>query len=177
MVQLLIHVRLHHAHKPPRGYRQGILCNPVRRSANFRATTSPRARSSRPSSPSTARSAWDHALGLRLPDNQGAEARADQRTGRDVVHVTDVPRRLSTASLPRRGRRVLRMQENHGRRRTPFLMRFRSGRPFGFAGILSMRHGETGSRLATCAITSRPTNELDGQDPRPDAGELASGCA
>jgi putative SOS response-associated peptidase YedK len=51
-------------------------------------------------------------------------------------------------------------RKNHGRRRTPFFVRLRSGRPFGFAGIWPMLHGEKGTRLATCAIATCPPNEL-----------------
>jgi len=51
-------------------------------------------------------------------------------------------------------------QKNDGPRRTPFFVRLKSGRPFGFAGIWSMKHGEKESRLATCAIATCPPNEL-----------------
>jgi putative SOS response-associated peptidase YedK len=51
-------------------------------------------------------------------------------------------------------------RKNAGRRRTPFFVRLRSGRPFGFAGIWSFRRGEKGTRLATCAIATCPPNEL-----------------
>jgi hypothetical protein len=78
------------------------------------------------------------ALGLRVAHRQGAEARSDQRTCRDLVQLTDVPGRLPT----------------------PSFVRFRSGRPFGFAGIGSTRHGEKGARLATCAIATCPPKEL-----------------
>src|SRR6476661_93161 len=36
-------------------------------------------------------------------------------------------------------------------------------RPFGFAGIRSMKRGEKGTRLATCAIATCPPNELMGK--------------
>jgi putative SOS response-associated peptidase YedK len=42
-----------------------------------------------------------------------------------------------------------------GRTKTPFFIRLRSRRPFGFAGIWSARRGEVGNRLVTC-----PANEL-----------------
>jgi putative SOS response-associated peptidase YedK len=45
-------------------------------------------------------------------------------------------------------------RRNDGHRRTPFFIRLKSGRPFGFAGIWSRRHGEKGTRLATCAIVT-----------------------
>ncbi len=51
-------------------------------------------------------------------------------------------------------------RRNDGRWRTPFFVRLRSGRPFGFASIWSMLHGEKETRLATCAIATCPPNEL-----------------
>jgi putative SOS response-associated peptidase YedK len=51
-------------------------------------------------------------------------------------------------------------RKNDGRRRTPFFVGLRSGRPFGFAGIWSMKHVEKKPRLATCAIATCPPNEL-----------------
>ena len=51
-------------------------------------------------------------------------------------------------------------KKNDGRRRTPFFIRLRSGRPFGFAGIWSMRRDGKGTRLATCAIATCAPNEL-----------------
>jgi len=119
-----------------------------------------RPRSSKPSSPSTQRSAWADALGLCHADGPGAEARAYQRTGRD----------LSTSPMFRdafRRHRCLvvadgfyEWRKNDGRRKTPFFVRLRSGRPFGFAGIWSMKHDDKGTRLATCAIVTCPPNEL-----------------
>jgi len=47
-----------------------------------------------------------------------------------------------------------------GRTKTPFFIRLRSGRPFGFAGIWSTRRGEAGNRLVTCAIVTCPPSEL-----------------
>jgi putative SOS response-associated peptidase YedK len=47
-----------------------------------------------------------------------------------------------------------------GRTKTPFFVRLRSDRPFGFAGIWSLRRSEVGSRSATCAIVTCPPNEL-----------------
>ncbi len=47
-----------------------------------------------------------------------------------------------------------------GRRKTPFFVRLRSSRPFGFAGIWSLRRTEVGARSATCAIVTCPPNEL-----------------
>jgi putative SOS response-associated peptidase YedK len=47
-----------------------------------------------------------------------------------------------------------------GRTKTPFFIRLRSGRPFGFAGIWSLRRSEAGARSATCAIATCPPNEL-----------------
>jgi putative SOS response-associated peptidase YedK len=47
-----------------------------------------------------------------------------------------------------------------GRRKTPFFVRLRSGRPFGFAGIWSLRGSEVGSRSPTCAIVTCAPNEL-----------------
>jgi len=40
-------------------------------------------------------------------------------------------------------------RKNDGRRRTPFFIRLKSGRPFGFAGVWSMKNDEKESRLAT----------------------------
>ena len=51
-------------------------------------------------------------------------------------------------------------RKNDGSRRIPFFIRLKSGRPFGFAGIWSLKRGEKGTRLATCAITTCPPNEL-----------------
>jgi putative SOS response-associated peptidase YedK len=51
-------------------------------------------------------------------------------------------------------------RKNEGRRRTPFFIRLRSGRLFGFAGIWSIKRGEKGTQLATCAITTCPPNEV-----------------
>jgi putative SOS response-associated peptidase YedK len=51
-------------------------------------------------------------------------------------------------------------RKNDGRRRTPFFVRLKSGRPFGFAGIWSLKRGEKGTRLVTCAIATCPPNEL-----------------
>ena len=51
-------------------------------------------------------------------------------------------------------------KKNDGRRRTPFFIRLKSGRPFGFAGIWSLKRGEKGTRLATCAIATCPPNDL-----------------
>jgi putative SOS response-associated peptidase YedK len=51
-------------------------------------------------------------------------------------------------------------RKNDGRRRTPFFICLKSGRPFGFAGIWSLKHGEKEARLATCAIATCPPNEL-----------------
>jgi putative SOS response-associated peptidase YedK len=51
-------------------------------------------------------------------------------------------------------------RKNDGRTRTPFFIRLKSGRPFGFAGIWSLKRGDKGSRLATCAIATCPPNEL-----------------
>ena len=47
-----------------------------------------------------------------------------------------------------------------GRRKTPFFIRLRSSRPFGFAGIWSLRGTDVGTRSATCAIVTCPPNEL-----------------
>jgi putative SOS response-associated peptidase YedK len=52
-------------------------------------------------------------------------------------------------------------RRNDGRRRTPFFIQLRSGRPFSFAGIWApMRREVKGARLATCAIATCPPNEL-----------------
>ena len=45
-------------------------------------------------------------------------------------------------------------------RGTPFFIRLKSGRPFGFAGIWSLKRGDKGTRLATCAIATCLPNEL-----------------
>jgi putative SOS response-associated peptidase YedK len=60
-------------------------------------------------------------------------------------------------------------RKNDGRRRTPFFIRLKSGRPFGFAGIWSMKRGENGRSLATCAIATCPPNALMAKfhDPMP----------
>jgi putative SOS response-associated peptidase YedK len=47
-----------------------------------------------------------------------------------------------------------------GRTKTPFFIRLQSGRPFGFAGIWSLRRSEVGSRSATCAIVTCAPNQL-----------------
>ena len=51
-------------------------------------------------------------------------------------------------------------RKNDGGCRTPFFVKLRSRRPFGFAGIWSMRHGEKGTRLAHLRHRNAPTNEL-----------------
>jgi SOS response associated peptidase (SRAP) len=91
---------------------------------------------------------------------QGAEARADQRTGRDLVHLTDVPGRLPTPSFLVVADGFYEWRKNDRRRGTPFFIRLRSGRPFGFAGVWSMKHDGKGTHLATCAITTCLPNEL-----------------
>ncbi len=47
-----------------------------------------------------------------------------------------------------------------GRRTTPYFIRLRSGRPFGFAGIWSSQRAPVGTRFATCAIVTCAPNEL-----------------
>jgi putative SOS response-associated peptidase YedK len=51
-------------------------------------------------------------------------------------------------------------RKDDGRTRTPFFIRLKSGRPFGLAGIWSLKRGEKGTRLATCPIATCPPNEL-----------------
>src|SRR5262245_22421 len=51
-------------------------------------------------------------------------------------------------------------RKNDGRKRTPFFIRLKSGRPFGFAGIWSLKRGDKEARMATCAIATCPPNEL-----------------
>jgi putative SOS response-associated peptidase YedK len=51
-------------------------------------------------------------------------------------------------------------RKNDGRTRTPFFIRLKSGRPFGFAGIWSLKRGDKGTRLGTCALATCPPNEL-----------------
>ena len=51
-------------------------------------------------------------------------------------------------------------RKNDGRKRTPFFIRLKSGRPFGFAGIWSLKRGDKRTRLATCALATCPPNEL-----------------
>jgi hypothetical protein len=55
---------------------------------------------------------------------------------------------------------VYEWRKNRVRRRTPFFIRLKSGHPFGFAGIWSMKHDEKWTRLATCAIATCPPNDL-----------------
>src|SRR6476659_2025460 len=50
--------------------------------------------------------------GFVSPHVLGTKARADQRAGRDLVHLTDVPGCLSPSSLPCRRRRLLRMEKD-----------------------------------------------------------------
>lgn len=61
-----------------------------------------------------------------------------------------------------------------GRTKTPFFIHLHSGRPFGLAGIWSLRRSEVGSRSATYAIVTCPPNELNSEDPQPDAGDTPS---
>ncbi len=49
---------------------------------------------------------------------------------------------------------------NDGARKTPYFIRLRSGRPFGFAGIWSLHRTAVGGRSATCAILTCSPNEL-----------------
>jgi putative SOS response-associated peptidase YedK len=46
------------------------------------------------------------------------------------------------------------------RTKTPYFIRLRSGRPFAFAGIWSLRRSEAGSRSVTSAIVTCPPNAL-----------------
>jgi len=50
--------------------------------------------------------------------------------------------------------------QRNGRTKTPYFIHLRSARPFGFAGIFSMRRTEEGNRMATCAIVTCRANEL-----------------
>jgi putative SOS response-associated peptidase YedK len=47
-----------------------------------------------------------------------------------------------------------------GPRKTPYFIRLRSGRPFGFAGIWSLHRGAVETRNAACAIVTCAPNEL-----------------
>lgn len=47
-----------------------------------------------------------------------------------------------------------------GRRKTPYYMCLRSGRPFGFAGIWSAQRAADGTRIGTCAILTCEPNAL-----------------
>jgi putative SOS response-associated peptidase YedK len=47
--------------------------------------------------------------------------------------------------------------------KTPYFIRLRSGRPFGFAGIWSFAHTADGKRFATCAIVTCAPNALMAQ--------------
>jgi putative SOS response-associated peptidase YedK len=47
-----------------------------------------------------------------------------------------------------------------GRGKTPYFVRLRSGRPFGFAGLWTWSRTAVGARLPTCAIVTCPPNEL-----------------
>jgi putative SOS response-associated peptidase YedK len=48
----------------------------------------------------------------------------------------------------------------NGPKKTPYFIRLRSGRPFGFAGIWSSHRTAVGGRSATCAILTCSPNEL-----------------
>src|SRR5271169_4784535 len=50
--------------------------------------------------------------------------------------------------------------QRNGRTKTPYFVHLRSARPFGFAGIFSLRWTEEGNRMATCAIVTCRANEL-----------------
>src|ERR1700690_3727136 len=50
--------------------------------------------------------------------------------------------------------------QRNGRTTTPYFIHLRSARPFGFAGIFSMRRTEEGNRMATCAIVTCEANDL-----------------
>jgi putative SOS response-associated peptidase YedK len=50
--------------------------------------------------------------------------------------------------------------QRNGRTKTPYFIHLRSARPFGFAGIFSLRRTEAGTRMATCAIVTCRANEL-----------------
>jgi putative SOS response-associated peptidase YedK len=67
-------------------------------------------------------------------------------------------------------------RKNDGRRRTPFFIRLKSGRPFGFAGIWSMKHGEKEKSTRHMRHRDLPAERAHGQNPRPDAGDPTSGC-
>jgi putative SOS response-associated peptidase YedK len=47
-----------------------------------------------------------------------------------------------------------------GRRKVPYFIRLRSGRPFGFAGVWSYSRTPTGQRIPTCAIVTCAPNEV-----------------
>jgi putative SOS response-associated peptidase YedK len=115
----------------------------------------------RASSPSTGRSAWGQMCSglLRPPRSSRSSCRSTHGprpcparrcfgTPSDAI-VASSWRTASTSG----GRTT----DAEGRRS---FIRLRSGRPFGFAGIWSMRPGEKGARLATCAIATCPPNEL-----------------
>jgi len=161
LVERPLQLRTHHAHEPSRGYRKGIWRDAVR--GNQLACAIQRRPQPARRDHHLRRRLEAHGtdwLGLRLADGQGAEARADQRAGRDPGYLTDVSGSLSSPLLPRRGRRLLRVEEERWTKEDTVFIRLRSGRPFGFAGIWSMRHGEKGTRLATCAIATCPPNDL-----------------
>jgi putative SOS response-associated peptidase YedK len=50
--------------------------------------------------------------------------------------------------------------QRNGRTKTPYFIHLRSARPFGFAGIFSMRRTEEGNRMATCAVVTCAANDL-----------------
>lgn len=50
--------------------------------------------------------------------------------------------------------------QKHGNTTTPYFIRLRSARPFGFAGIWASTRTAMGQRVGTCAILTCPPNEL-----------------
>jgi putative SOS response-associated peptidase YedK len=46
------------------------------------------------------------------------------------------------------------------KKKTPFFVRLRSGRPFGFAGLWTWFGTSVGQRMPTCAIVTCPPNEM-----------------
>ena len=64
-----------------------------------------------------------------------------------------------------------------GRTKTSYFVRLRSGRPFGFAGIWSLRRDESWEPLRDLRNSDLPAEPAHGHDPQSHAGDPTSGCA
>ena len=135
------------------------------------ATTPPRARSSRPSSPERPEASGTDTLGLRLADGQGAEARADQRTGRDLAHLTDVSGRFPTSSLPRRGGRLLRVEKERRTQEDAVLHPTPVRTTLRLRGYLVHEAWREGNSPGHLRHRYLPAERAHGEDSQPHAGE------